>query len=242
MYPIRIDSCPIVECKMDVFCNFNVPNVVAIGLIYHAFQSYYAADNLAMVQLPVMSIPEVIRQTDPNLKNQATCSIKCGDDGEVQIGPYGFSVALILPYKGWVVHREFIEKAIKAILPIGIIGNVSYINVRYLDFFKNNIFDNINLRVDFEGRKFNAVNPIYKVQLAEGDILHVLQITQGVHIENPILNLKDNGSLIDLATRLVNPEKAGILSAFDRCHDANKRLFFDLLKQDFIATLKPVYE
>jgi uncharacterized protein (TIGR04255 family) len=119
---------------------------------------------------------------------------------------------------------------------------VSYINVRYLDFFKNNIFDNINLRVDFEGRKFNAVNPIYKVQLAEGDILHVLQITQGVHIENPILNLKDNGSLIDLATRLVNPEKAGILSAFDRCHDANKRLFFDLLKQDFIATLKPVYE
>jgi uncharacterized protein (TIGR04255 family) len=240
-YPIRIESCPIVECKMDVFCKFNVPNVAVIGLIYQAFQTLYKADGLEMLQLPVMNIPEEIRQTNSNLKNQANYSIKCVD-GEVQIGLYGFSLALVLPYSGWSVHSMFIKKALNAILSTGIIGDVLNINVRYLDFFKANIFDNINLKVDFEGREFKAVNPIYKVQLVEGDLLHVLQITQGVHIENSVLNLNEDGSLIDLTTQLVSPKKTSILLDLGRCHDANKRLFFDLLKKDYIATLKPVYE
>ena len=79
-----------------------------------------------------------------NLKNQANYSIKCVD-GEVQIGLYGFSLALVLPYSGWSVHSMFIKKALKAILSTGIIGDVLNINVRYLDFFKANIFDNINM-------------------------------------------------------------------------------------------------
>src|SRR5574344_3040242 len=231
IYPIRIDSCPIVECKMDVFCKFNVPNIVAIGLIYNMLQKLYPADVFSMYELPVMSIPEEIRQKDPNLRNAATNSIRCASDGEVQIGPYGFTFAILLPYKGWAEHRLFIKKVLDAVIPLGIVGDISYINVRYLDFFKTNIFDKINLKIDFEGRQFDAVNPIYKVQISDGDVLHVLQITQGVHIENPVLKLDDDGSLIDLTSRVQSPDKANMLVAFDRCHDANKRLFFDLLKQ-----------
>jgi len=241
-YPIRIESCPIVECKVDVFCKFNVPNVVAIGLIYNTLQKLYLGKRLSMIQLPVGDIPEEIRQKDPNLRNQATNSISCAFDGEVQIGPYGFSLSMLLPYKGWIEHRLFLKKVLEAVNPLGICDDILHINVRYLDFFKANIFDKINLRFCFEGRRFHALNPIYKVQIPDEEVLHILQITQGVHIENPNLKLSDNGSLIDITSSIKEPDKANLLNAFDRCHDANKRLFFDLLKQEFIETLNPLYE
>lgn len=240
-YPVKITPCPIVECKIDIFCKFRVPDIVAIGLIYNALNNLYDG-NLEMSSLPVLNIPENIRKKDPNLMNQATNSIKCRQDGDIQIGSYGYSFNLRLPYAGWTVHREFLDKVNEAIHKIDIIENIVNVNLRYLDFFQSKIFEKINLKINFVGRTFNAQNSIYKTQLIEDDIKHILQITQGVHIENKELDLKASGSLIDLTTQVENPGKTEIMSSLDRCHQKNKNLFFDLLQDDFIETLNPVYE
>lgn len=240
-YPIRIDKCPIVESRVEVFCEFSVPEVVAIGLIYNALRGVYVGGQISMIQLPVMNIPEEIRKADPNLKNQATNSINCGDEGDVQIGPYGFSFNLRLPYKGWSKHKLFIHKTCTAIFATEVVGNINHVNLRYLDFFDTEIFDKINLKIDFLGRKIRAINPIFKVQILEDSIAHVLQITQGIHIANIDLKLDDNGSLIDLTTTMSEPSRDNLSGELDKCHDSNKHLFFDLLKEEYIQTLNPIY-
>lgn len=76
---------------------------------------------------------------------------------------------------------------------------------------------------------------------------NVLQITNGVHLQNPQMNIDADGSLIDITVVLVNNHLTdvnfeNIVERIDSAHLEAKTVFFSLLSDDYLNELGPQYE
>lgn len=81
-----------------------------------------------------------------------------------------------------------------------IIKGITHVSLKYLNFFKLNIFEKINLTINFKNNKL-LTHQLYselKSLQKRKDCINVLQITNGVHIKNQALKLDDDGSLVDI--------------------------------------------
>ena len=133
---------------------------------------------------------------------------------------------------------SFIKKAIENIRQPGLIKDVGNINLRYLNFFKSNIFDNIELNINLRDKKFIFPSTIFKVEIpSEKGRVKVLQITNKVHVKNIALGFDDDGSLLDIIVVSKTASLDSLIQSIEESHQDAKDLFFDLLKKDFVNSL-----
>lgn len=240
-YPVRIKECPIVEARVDINCSFAKPSQAMVGLLYAILLEVCEVSELPISNLPILQIPEEIRSNDPNLQQQPTHSILCDGKGEVQIGSNGLSFIFALPYTNWKNMSQFVFETM-ALLEAGhLMSKVRYVSVRYLDFFKCDIYKHIKLKVSMRGEDIDTSYAIFKNRIKKNDVDIVTQITSGVHVKNVNLKIDHDGSLIDISTIVQTDGEVKIQKALDLCHDVNKKCFFDMLEEHFIEQLNPEY-
>lgn len=129
----------------------------------------------------------------------------------------------------------------KKILNLQIIAEIEYLSLRYLDFFQNNIFDNIVLSATFNNKSIGSTPTVIRTEIHENNIAHVLQIANNVHVENPIVN--SDGSIIDITSvlRLRLIDNSTIFLFIESLHTEQKKIFFSLFSFEFLQTLNPKY-
>ncbi len=236
-YSYHLVNCPIVETTMDIYCTFQIPNDAVIGVIYNLLQQTEIGV-LKLEKLPISNIPEEIRKSDPNLRNRPTHQIIC-NEGVILIGANSLSFGILPPYKSWEVSQAFIRKVLTFIKNAPIIKGITHVSLKYLNFFKLNIFEKINLTINFKNNKITYPSTIFRTEIPakRKDCINVLQITNGVHIKNQALKLDDDGSLVDITIVSKNVSLVNIEAVIEDTHYEAKALFFDLLNADFIKTL-----
>lgn len=222
---------PIVEASVDIHCSYGIPAEAVVGVVYQLLQGK-CMKNINVVTLPINNLPEAIRKTDPNLKNSPTHQITC-DEGIVSIGPNVLSIGVIPPYKSWNVFKNFTNSVISTIINGKLIKSVSNIDIRYLNFFKFNIYDRINLNINLSGEKIVGKSTIFRTELEqENNIIDVIQITGSIHLKNKQLQLDDSGSLVDLRIVKKSISENAIVSSLDEIHEEAEKLFFGLISSD----------
>lgn len=236
-YNIHLTKCPIVETSLDIICSFHIPSEAVIGVIYNLLLQKKIGV-VKLDRLPITNIPEEIRKNDPNLKNKPTHQIVC-NDGIVLIGSNVLSFGILPPYKSWNVVQSFIKKVIKIIATGSIIKGISQVNLRYLNFFELNIFENIKLSINFQGSNITYPSTIFRAEIPSksNEYINALQITSNIHLKNPGLKLDADGSLIDITVVSKKASLANIEDIIEAAHTEAKVLFFDLLKDDFTKSL-----
>lgn len=239
-YPSSLTKCPIIEMSLDMMCSFNFPFDAIVGIIYSSIQNSGSFGNIQLQKLPICNVPIEIRRNDPNLKNRPTHQISC-DNGLILIGEGIISLGIIPPYKSWETFRSFISNVMQILKDVKIIKNISTANIRYLNFFELNIFDKSNLSVLLGSESMLFQSSVFKTEIPSKenkDVVSVLQITDGVHVENKSLGMSSDGSLIDI--RVVSKEASieNIETKIECIHIEAKSLFFSLLKDDFVDALK----
>lgn len=241
-YPNRISPCPIVETTINIKCSLQVPKEALLGLVYNPLHEMYGNQNLLVRPTPLASVPEVIREQDPNLRDKPTSEILC-PEGRLQLGQNIISIGLNMPYNSWGVALGFIDKILKAIRSLNLIEKIDHVSLKYLDFFPNiNIFDQINLNISWAQYKdLCSRSTAFKTELMNNGFAHVLQITNSVHLKNEYLHIDNDGSLIDLTTLCLEVDVQNMIDKINECHTESKRFFFELLKKEFIETLSPEY-
>lgn len=223
---------PIVESSIDILCTYGIPAEAVVGVVYQLLQDNQCG-NITVTPLPINNVPEAIRKADPNLKNSPTHQIQCSD-GLVSIGPNVLSVGIIPPYESWDNFKKFTNLVIDVIIKGQLLKSVSDINIRYLNFFKLNIYENISLDINLGGEKIVGKSTIFRTELEkENNIIDVIQITGSVHLKNDHLKLNDDGSLIDIRIVKKSISKEEILSSLDEIHQEAEDLFLNLISPDF---------
>jgi uncharacterized protein (TIGR04255 family) len=231
--PKKISPCPIVDALFELRFSSKINSSAVFGLIYNVLQEDYER----VENLPILQLPEIVRSSDPNFKYKPYYRIS-NNDFVIQIGPDVVSISSFPKYVGWTLFSKTIFEVLHKVEKIGIINELERVGIRYINFFENNIFDKINLKVFVGGDEIPYKNTVLRTEIDQFEFKSTLQIA------NNVLNNDRLGSIIDVDTFMFSDlksffdEKTNVLS---KGHDKEKELFFSLLQNEFLLTLNPEY-
>lgn len=235
--PNKISPCPIIEATVELKFSATMPKGAVFGVIYNAVKDTFGK----FEKLPTAMLPNEIIENDPNLKYKALYKLT---DGlfNAQIGYDVVSFHSPSDYVGWDSLMGNMIPFFNKIHQTGIIDKVEGMILRYLNFFEVDIYKNINFQMQLFNQIYESSNLVVRTEVMEEDFIKVLQIANNVTVTGSIG--QKQGSLLDIACVLSNPNNlfSNLESVITKAHQFEKELFFGLLKEDFLSTLKPEYD
>lgn len=237
--PSNIEKCPIAEAIFEVRYSSEYPDDAIFGVLYAAVQSFFTPKP---APLAILQLPEAVRERDPNLKYQPYHRL-LNENLSLGIGPRVLTFANSHPYKGWEAWSNFFYDVLSAIEETKALNKVERVGLRYINVFDGNIFDKIKLEVNINDQKLTDESTNLRTEIIDDKWIKVLQVGNAIAIEKE--GKIQNGSVIDIDC-LYNIDDEDFFSShreiIETGHVKEKELFFSLLKQSFLDTLKPTFE
>ncbi len=236
--PKKISPCPIVEAIVELrFSSAVLPDAI-FGIIYQVFKDEFPGEP---ERLPILQLPDPIRSMDPALQYQPYYKLIAGNL-IFQIGPRVTSLSNVKDYTGWETFSKRIKDAFSKVEKLKIIKSVERLGIRYINFFKLDIFDNINLRILMNDSRLNTLQTTLKAEIQDDNFINILQIANKAQatIQNEVIT----GSVIDIDTvsKDIGETFFGEMeNLLEKGHNIEKKLFFSLLKKEFLSTLNPEF-
>lgn len=238
--PIRITPNPIYEAAVEIRFESQLPSDAVFGVAFSVLKDQYPN----FEKQPILQVPEVLRNSDPNLAIQAHYKLR-KENFIVQIGPRVLGLSITPTYTNWEEYRSEIIEVFDRLKSVGIVARVSRFGLRYIDRFDCEILDKLNVNLQVMNRRLTADEVYLRTMFKSGDFNVLLQIVNASDV------LKSAGpsdaerqSVVDTDISL----EAENLPFFDKmeailddAHNTQKEIFFSLLKPDFLESLNPEY-
>ena len=236
--PAKISPCPIVEAAVELRYVSSEPWRNIPGLLAPRLRKRYPQES----ELPLNQLPEPIRQQEASFTYQPLLQYE-GSDFLIRFGPRVLSlITRTNQYPGWHRVSEELSWLWQQMATAGFVQEGERVGVRYVDFFTEDIFSLVVLAVSVARQEVTGVEQSFSVVVPWEQATARLVLTNGAFLNDGKRSRR--GSILDLDVwhRLSSenvfadaPEKV------ERLHDVNKKLFFGLLKPEFLATLNPTY-
>ncbi len=190
--------------------------------------------------MPILQLPAAIRNQDPNLKFSPHYKIK-KDNFIIQIGPNVFSLTNIKEYCGWKGFSKKIFDTYNKVSELDLIKKQFRTALRYINILPDiNVFEKSNLGIKLNDISLgaNQINFTAEIPYKHGaSNLKLINFAEAI-FENQAIK----GSIVDIDTHVQQEKFDNFKDAVECAHTTEKELFFNLLEQEFLNTLNPVYE
>jgi uncharacterized protein (TIGR04255 family) len=236
--PSKIEVCPIVEAIFELRFTSRETWTTMPGLLYDKIRERYPTQK----QLELASVPEEVRNRDQGLARQPLVMFG-NDDFAVHFGPR--VIALVTKpnqYPGWSVIEQELNWLLERLRATRIIDELERLGVRYVDFFQENIFNNLILNVAIGGQTLEGELRLAVVLKPGSFIMRIVATNAaivGIGLE------ARNGSVFDVDVWLNSLDFDLFNNGIDKFRQAHllvKQCFFGLAKPEFLISLKPSYE
>jgi uncharacterized protein (TIGR04255 family) len=235
--PLSISPCPIVEAIAEVRFETSVPEDAIFGLVYQTLKE----DFPKVETLPIASLPAELRKSDQNLALQPLHRLE-GKDLRVLVGTHSVAVGVREGYPGWVAVSERLNSTFARIESTGLILKPVRFGLRYINFFLGDVFPNLALSITINNEPLTGAGTHFKTVIRMHDCSLLVQVGKDIMITGQ----KQVGSVVDIDSFVVAPDcsegfKVSLARFLENAHTAEKELFFNLLKREFLETLNPIY-
>lgn len=236
--PERISPSPIVDAVVDIRFAPSAPADAVFGLIFPHIKDRYKS----LMKLPILQVPDEIRQKDPNFIFQPYYRLEHGPF-VLQVGPR----VLIFSapnYPGWGAFSGELRNVMDSMFKICLFDTIDRIGIRFINFFEGNVFKQFDVQLRVGGIEQTETNVFVRTISSTPPFVTTLQISNDVSIQQE--DHARHGSIIDLDVSVSTPAlPADQLDTFmgivTNGHDSLKRDFFKLLTPAFLETLHPDY-
>ncbi|MDQ3181202.1 MAG: TIGR04255 family protein [Acidobacteriota bacterium] len=236
--PKQINPCPINEAVVGIKFESSLPSDAIFGVVYNQLKDSYQT----VEQLPILQIPEAVRNNDPNLIFQSHYRLS-RENFAVQLGPKVFSIAIIENYTTWQNYLNEIQSVFKKIGDIGFITNVSRVGLRYINFFESDIWGKLKVNVKIIEKEIADEEVFVRTVLQRDEFKVLLQTGNRLNLERNN-EFVSRVSIIDIDTFIQEDDIKffeNLPAILEKAHGIEKELFFGLLKEDFLESLSPEY-
>jgi uncharacterized protein (TIGR04255 family) len=236
--PMKIDPCPILEAIVELRFDSEFPHNAIFGIIYKEFKNDYSK----VEELPILQLPEMVRKQDQNLRYKPFYKLSENKTFLFQVGARVISLISLKPYAGWKTFSEKLYDLLKRIDTLGILNSYSRIGIRYINGFDCNVFEKTNLSLNMKGQSLTDYNFSMNSEILTGKFTSTLRIANNAQVTTTATGAS-KGSIIDIDTFVENPIAIkDTVSLIETGHIEEKKLFFSLLKREFIEQeLNPEY-
>lgn len=235
--PKKISPCPIIDTTLEIRFKSLMPAEAIFGVIYEKFNKTYPQTE----KLPVLQIPEEIRNHDQNLIFQPHYRLK-NDKFIISVGPRIIAFGLPGEYVGWSEFSSESKSMFTKVKKLNILNKIDRLGLRYVNFFDGDIFEKTKLTINLDNAHFLTEQTHYRATIKSSDFSQILQIVNNASVnKNSKISI---GSIVDIDTSIERTDSsiyAGLNDFIEDAHSVEKKLFYSLLKDDFIATLNPEY-
>lgn len=237
--PKQISPCPINQAVVEIRFNSPLPPDAIFGVVFNKLKDSY---NVAE-RLPILQIPEAVRNEDPNLLFQPHYKL-LKDNYVLQVGPKVISLAITdQNYTTWESYYSEIQEVFEKINEIDFISEVLRVGLRFVNFFIDDIWENININVKIINDEIQSDEIFVRTLLNKGEYKVNLQTGNQLKLEDD-KQIVRRASVIDIDT-FIQGEKIeffeNMSSILESSHTIEKEIFFGLLKEDFLKSLNPEY-
>jgi len=239
--PLELKHDIIFEAVFELRFEPNIPNGAVFGVIYPIIMEKFP--NLNHISLPILDLPDAVRNSDPQFKYQPLNRLQ-GEGLSIGIGPRVICFSVLKPYIGWNKWKPIILDILIKVSDKKVIKYAEKTGLRYLNFINQDVFSLINVEVKVINNTIKPVATTVRTEIQEGEYIKALQIANNASMnENGQIR---HGSLIDIdITRMKNLQnndfKFNLETILDKSHSLAKQLFFDILRDNFLKMLEPVY-
>lgn len=245
--PKKITPDPIVQAVIEI--RFE-PKVQADAVFHFVSESETVKTCFGNLStLPVYELPAMVRKNEPGLKYSPYFQLEGLKEYigyTLQVGPRVLSLVTNGSYKG---SKDFLPKTSKLFSSVynhGAIGKVERLGVRYIDFFEVNIFDHVKLKIDFPEQSVEHKNSSIRLEFPVKDgFIRTLHLASNMMVNLVKEQNGKKGSILDidsytesLPTSFLSDPEPLLLKG----HFAQKELFYSLINEEFLRSLKPEYE
>lgn len=235
--PTRILPCPIIEAVLEVRFTTEEPWALLPGLLSTLIRDKYDRT----INLPLAEFPEPLRREDPRLVYQPLIQF-VGNPFTIQLGPRVFSLVSNQEYPGWTAVFDEMAWLLDVVRKANFVREGERLGLRYIDFFQIDLFQRLMLQVNSDGQRVEGSEMSLTTAFARDDFSCRLSVANNALVRSGDRAAK--GSVFDLDIGLTAAHfdlfENG-LDCFQRAHQANKEVFFGLLRPDFLASLNPEY-
>ena len=237
--PSRISPSPVIDALIEIRFEAMWAHSAVFGLIYNEIRDLYPGE---VISLPILQIPEQIRNTDPNLRFKPLYRID-GDKTILQIGPDVLCISSKIPYIGWDEFFTFAVALIQKIINAKIIKRVLRLGHRYVNFFKGDILNDLTVRVSL-GNDYSLENVLIRSEVKSGDFINILQLSNCAQYKQDPMTQEVLGTIIDIDTVREYSDNyfvEQVEKELKQAHICEKKLFFSLLTPSLLSNLNPEY-
>jgi uncharacterized protein (TIGR04255 family) len=231
--PKAIKPCPILDALFEIRFTSKIHPSAVFGMIYNVLQS----DFPEVKNLPILQLPEAVRATDPNFKFKPHYRIS-NKKFITQIGPNVVTISSFPNYAGWSEFSKQIFSILDRIEKVGIINAVTRIGIRYINFFDNDIFKDIDLKISIRNNDITYRNTIIRTEIEQDSFKSSLQVANNANHNNKLGSIIDIDTFTESNLKDFFAKKETLISSG---HIKEKELFYSLIKEDFLKTLNPTY-
>lgn len=237
--PKKIEKCPIKEAIFEIRYSSEYPVDAIFGILYANIKDFF---DEKIISLPVLQLPESVRNQDPDLKYSAYHRLS-KDNIILNIGPRVLTFINSEPYKGWSTWSIFFYKVLKKIEETGILNKVERIGIRYINIFDGNIFDKVKFEVKLNNNILSEESTNLQTEIIDDKFIVLLRIGNSINITKN--KTETNGSVIDIDCLYNITDTSEFFDSYheiiEKAHIKEKELFFSLLEESFLKELKPKF-
>jgi uncharacterized protein (TIGR04255 family) len=181
---------------------------------------------------------------DPNLVFQAHHRFQ-KENLSISLGPRTIIFSNQRPYIGWTEWNKFIIETLSELIQSKVFRAIERCGLRYINTFNKELFEFSNISVNLIGQNLKSESTSVRTELVDDDIIKILHISNNVAIISGEQSY--NGSIVDIDCisnfNLSNEEfSIEFNQILENFHKKEKELFFNILKDDFIEQLEPIFE
>jgi uncharacterized protein (TIGR04255 family) len=236
--PVRINPCPIIEAIIEIRFVSSEPWRTMPGLLFGHIRERYTVSR----DLPLATFPEDFRRQNPALMYLPLVQF-VRSNFLIQFGPRVVSlVTSPNQYPGWQEMKTEMAWLLEQIKISGFVSEAERLGVRYFNFFSEDIFAHLHLRT------FIGAKALESDEVSISTVFRQVPMTARLNVSNSVIvGGPDNprsGSIFDVDVWIGALDFelfSNGLQRTDEAHDFEKRIFFGLLKPDFLAKLNPEY-
>lgn len=241
--PSKLKIEPLVEAVFEIRFQANTALASNILLGY----LFSKLGKMPLTKLPASDIPQQLREQNPNFKYSPLIKASWAEYS-LLIGDWMCAITTEIPYPGWDNFKQKLLSIADHLKESDLISKVERYSLKYVNILEAdstqdqlNLID-LNLNLGSHAIKKEPVN--LRVDLAKDNFLHAIQVlSNGVLEENGKVVKK--GIFVNIDSIKNNPDNdfwSSLSDNLEEIHTATKKQFFNLLRDETITLLDPIYE
>lgn len=240
--PKKITPSPIAEAIFEIRFTSDIPGTALYGIFYPTISTLFSGN--AIEELPIVQLPPVVRDNDPNLRFQPHYKV-AKENFIFSFGPNSISFNCLSPYSGWDEWTNFFFPILEALENLDILktAKINRLGLRNINKLDGILLENTKTVFTIDNTSLATYKTQIHSEFLENDNLIILTMANNIgQQKQDIISIFDIDCVRNVNTSFMTLKKDIIESGvLNNLHETNKKFFFGLLKEDFLKKMNPEY-